>query len=238
MFPSPEQKPPVCCPLCRYAPEYRRLLLALGLSVLVHALAVLPVNFDAMRGGNENVSSKSGFSARLVSAPRTKSPKRIEHLDAVSEKNPESTEGLLQNDSGVDPPATPTEKEHSPGPGPGPELESNPGNGIGAPEMPYFSSDLLTVRPYPLTILETPEMLEPLPVDAAGRVVLKVWISDTGEVTATETEFTDMPATIHEAIVAAFQGMRFMPGKIDGKAVGSIMRIEMTYEDFRLPVQY
>ena len=103
--------------------------------------------------------------------------------------------------------------------------------------MPYYSSDLLTVRPYPLTILETPEMLEPLPVDVTGKVVLKAWISDTGEVTATETEFTDMPKAIHEAIVAAFRGMRFMPGKIDGKAVGSIMRIEMTYEDFRLPVQ-
>lgn len=233
MFPSPEQKLPVCCPPCRYAPECRRLLLALGLSVLVHALAVLPMKFDAMRGGNKNVLSKPGFSARLISAPSTKSQEKIEHLDAVSEKNPESTERFLQNDSGVAPPATPSAKEHSARP----ELESNPENGMGAPEKPYFSSDLLTVRPYPLTILETPEMLEPLPVDAAGRVVLKVWISDTGEVTATETEFTDMPATTHEAIVAAFQGMRFMPGEIDGKAVGSIMRIEMTYEDFRLPVQ-
>lgn len=115
--------------------------------------------------------------------------------------------------------------------------EPNQGNGIGSPEMHYFSSDLLTVRPYPLTILETPELLDPLPVDADGRVVLKVWISDAGEVTAMETEFTNMPATTHEAIVAAFLGMRFMPGKIDGKAVRSHMRIEMTYEDFRLPVQ-
>jgi hypothetical protein len=31
--------------------------------------------------------------------------------------------------------------------------------------------------------------------------------------------------------------MRFMPGEIDGRRVGSIMRIEMTYKDFRLPVE-
>jgi hypothetical protein len=232
MFPSPEQNHPVCCPPCRYAPENWRLLLALGLSVLAHALSVLPINFEAMRGGNENAWIKPGFSARLVSAPSAKSPEKIEHLEAISEKKSESTEKFLQSDSSVVPPASPSDKEYSP------ELGLNPGNGIGAPEIRYFSSDLLTVRPYPLTILESPERLEPLPDDSAGRVVLKVWISDTGEVTATETEFTDMPATIQEAIVAAFQGMRFMPGKIDGKAVGSIMRIEMTYEDFRLPVQY
>jgi hypothetical protein len=231
MFPSPEQNYPVCCPPCRYAPEYRRLLLALGLSVLAHALALMPIHFGAMRGGNENVLIKPRFSARLVSAPNAKSPEKIEHHEAVSERKSESTEKFLQSDSGVVPPATPSDKEYSP------EPELNPGNGIGAPEIRYFSSDLLTVRPYPLTILESPEMLEPLPDDSAGRVVLKVWISDTGEVTATETEFADMPATVHEAIVAAFQGMRFMPGEIDGKAVGSVMRIEMTYEDFRLPVQ-
>ena len=171
------------------------------------------------------------LSARLVSAHNANSHEKNEHLDAVSEEKLEFGEVFLQNEPVTLQPATPSGTKYFPEQNPNPVYDS------GAREILYFSSDLLAVRPYPLTILESPQMLEPLPVDAEGRIVLKVWISDAGEVTATETEFTDMPATIHEAIVTAFQGMRFMPGQIDGKAVGSIMRIEMTYEDFRLPVQ-
>lgn len=65
--------------------------------------------------------------------------------------------------------------------------------------------------------------------------MLSVWVSAEGVVVAAETEYTDMPESIHEASVAAFLRMRFSPGKIDGVPVGSVMKIEITYEDFRLP---
>jgi len=100
----------------------------------------------------------------------------------------------------------------------------------------YFLSELLTVRPYPLTVLD--EMLVGVnPAEMFGKAVLKIWINDTGEIATVETEFTDMPEAFHRGLVAAFERMRFMPGQVDGKPVGSILEIEIGAEDFRLPAQ-
>lgn len=150
----------------------------------------------------------------------------VKEAASTSGKVPE-TAGIVPRDESVDdspPPATGTS-----GGAPTGKVES-------APEVKYFASELLTVRPYPLTVLENPEGMEKVPDDLSGKVVLKVWISDTGEVSATEIELAEMPLPHAEAMASAFRRMRFMPGEIDGKRVGCIMRIEMTYEDFRLPV--
>jgi len=153
-------------------------------------------------------------------------------LQDVTVEESDPTERSFQNDSKAAPPEPSSGEEYSPKP------EMNPGFRIGADKQRYFSSDLLTVRPYPLTILEGPDLPEPVPDDWGGqKIVLTVWISDAGEVSSVKTEFTDMPVKIHEATVAAFQRMRFAPAEIDGKRVGSIIKIEITYKDFRLPVQ-
>jgi len=103
-------------------------------------------------------------------------------------------------------------------------------------EEDYFSSELLTVRPYPLTILD--EMLgDVTPAEMFGKAVLKIWINATGEITRIETESSDMSEAFHSGLLAAFERMRFMPGQVDGKPVGSILKIEIGAEDFRLPVQ-
>ena len=231
MFPLPVTRPPARFPRCGQSAECGRLLLALTLSILVHVLAVLPPLFGVARGGSEGVASRHEITARLVSAPNANSSENDGRLQDAFKEEAAPTGPFPGNDSEIVPPGTPPSDGNSRKP------EMNQGPGIGTSELRYFSSDQLTVRPYPLTILENVGMLEPELIDRGERVVLKVWISDSGEVAAMETEFTDMPASVHEATVAAFRRMRFMPGQIDGKRVGSIMKIEMTYKDFRLPVE-
>jgi hypothetical protein len=206
-------------------------MLAMALSILVHAMAVLPASFKISARGGDGVTVAPHIAARLVDPRNGRSPEGAEHVQVASEKQIDTTEMRTQNQSDEIPAdATHPEKEDSTLP------KKSSGLDAGVPGIRYFSSEFLTVRPYPVTQLESPDLRKPLQNGNVGRVVLRVWVSDAGEITATETEFNDMPMAVHEAVVAAFQRMRFMPGEIDGKPVGSILRIEMTYEDIRLSV--
>jgi len=208
-----------------------RLLPALFLSLLLHVLAVLPPLSGAAPGGGEGGASRHEITARLVGVANRDTPENDRPPEVLLKEEAAPSAPLHGNDSEPLPPGTPA-REGNAGK---PEKNQGPGNGSG--QLRYFPTDQLTVRPYPLTVLEDPGALEPELESRGDRVVLKVWISDFGEVTGMETEFTDMPARVHDAVVVAFRRMRFMPGEIDGRRVGSIMRIEMTYKDFRLPVE-
>lgn len=204
------------------------------LSILVHVLVVLSPLFGVAGGGGEGVASRHEITAHLVNAAKADTPENDRHpedviKDVIKEEAPSTPSH--GNDSETLPPGTPAREGNSRKP------EANQGPSASSGQLRYFPTDQLTVRPYPLTVLDDPGVLEPELDGRGDRVVLKVWISDSGEVTGTETEFTDMPARVHDAVVAAFRRMRFMPGEIDGRRVGSTMKIEMTYKDFRLPVE-
>lgn len=222
---------PVGFPRCGQAAGYGRLLPAFFLSLLVHALVVLPPLFGVSGGGSEGVASRHEITARLVGAATPDTPENDRPPEVLLKEEAAPSAPLHGNDSEILPPGTPARAGNSGKP------EKNQGPGDGSSQLRYFPTEQLTVRPYPLTVLDDPGMLGPELDGRGDRVVLKVWISDSGEVTAMETEFNDMPARVHEATVAAFRRMRFMAGEIDGRRVGSIMRIEMTYKDFRLPVE-
>lgn len=229
MFPPAENDRAIRFSCGKRPVECSRLMLAMALSILVHAMLVLPESFNiSARGGGEGSVSPHIF-ARLVDHRNGRSPEVVERVQVGSEKQIETTEISTQNQSDdIQPITTHPGKDYLPLP------QESSGLGVEIPEMRYFSSDLLTVRPYPLTQLESPDLREPLQNVGEGRVVLRVWVSNVGEVTATETESTNLPIAVHEAVVSAFQRIRFKPGEIDGKPVGSILRVEMTYEDIRL----
>lgn len=231
MLSSPLTMSPVGFSRCGQYAVCGRLLSALFLSLLVHVLVMLPPLFGSACGGSEGAVRRQEISARLVGATKADSPESDGRLQDVFKEEAAQSAPLEDND----PEIIPSEIHVRAGDSPKPDMDQ--GLGAGARVLRYFPGDQLTVRPYPLTILEDLGMIEPESDDRGGRIVLKVWISDSGEVAEMETEFTDMPAKVHEAVVAAFRRMRFMPGEIDRKRVGSIMRIEMTYTDFRLPVE-
>jgi TonB family protein len=109
--------------------------------------------------------------------------------------------------------------------------------GIGLLPIPaptYYTTDQLTKRPQPTAEpeLDTPEIG---PVFASGTIILKLWISELGDVISVDVEKTDLPEIFSRTAVAAFRNLRFVPGELNGKRVGTVMRIEVTYDDGRKP---
>lgn len=203
----------------RPPPGCWRLVTALGLSILIHALIALVLADEHMvdRGRRQVVFVqllKHGEDKLVVegvradrAAKRTKSSLGVAAKTDLIEAEPESWGGAPGQLGGV-PPGEPT----------------------------YFPSESLTIRPYPITALD--EMLDGVtPTEMFGKAVLKIRIGATGEVAEMETGFSDMPEAFHVAVLAAFERMRFMPGQVDGKPVACIMEIEISAEDFRLPAQ-
>ncbi|WP_157651200.1 energy transducer TonB [Dechloromonas denitrificans] len=212
---------------CLWATEVRRLAIAFGLSALCHLLLVIvaPSKYVVTAGDGQMISAQlvthdevavSVERGRVDRAVQMKKKPRRVAADGHQIKTVSGLEPIDESLSGQG--------------GEGASL------GVRVAEEDYFSSELLTVRPYPLTILD--EMLGDVnPAEMFGKAVLKIWINATGEIAGIETEFADMSEAFHSGLLAAFERMRFMPGQVDGKPVGSILKIEIGAEDFRLPVQ-
>ncbi len=103
------------------------------------------------------------------------------------------------------------------------------------PAPAYYTSDQLTRRPKPLAApkLEVPPQLAPS--FDSGKVILKLWINELGAVTSTEVELSEVPEAVSALAAAAFAKLRFVPGEINGRPVGVMMRIEVTYDDLKPP---
>lgn len=105
-------------------------------------------------------------------------------------------------------------------------------------ESPTFLPvEAISVRPYPLTLLEGIGPPEVEVGDMYGRMVLKIWIDEGGSVVDTTVLYSDMPESLQKAGGDAFRRMRFMPGYLAGRPVGSVMTVEISAEDLALPVQ-
>jgi hypothetical protein len=99
------------------------------------------------------------------------------------------------------------------------------------PQPVYYRADQLTQHPRPSA---EPELHTPdaWPMVASGSVILKLWISERGEVISVEIEKTDLPEVLARAAAEAFGRSRFLPGEINGRRVASVMRIEVNYESY------
>jgi TonB family protein len=95
------------------------------------------------------------------------------------------------------------------------------------PAPTYYTSEQLTRPPRPLS---QPDLTPPqIARFISGYVVLKLWISELGEVASTEVEKSDLPPKISRSAAQAFAKVRFAPGEIDGRPVPSVMRIEVVH---------
>lgn len=104
------------------------------------------------------------------------------------------------------------------------------------PAPAYYATDELTKRPQPQVLeeLDTPETKA---LVASGTLVLKLWIDDRGIVSDAVVEKSDLPPIFGNAAVDAFKRSRFAPGERDGRRVGTVMRIEISYDDPRSAVR-
>ena len=205
--------------------SWARLFAALAVSCIFHAALLLAPHLGlssvAAGGGTQGKPLSAGarlFSATLApprrAAPATPAAPSVVNtvVDAVEPLPLPAT-----------PPATKLE--------PGSAAESTLGAGflpLGAPV--FHTADQLTQRPRPLTSPDLEGSAGTSNTPLLGTVILKLWIGETGNIVSVEIEESQVPAAAAAAAAEAFAKLRFAPGEIDGRAVGSIMRIEVTYE--------
>ena len=102
------------------------------------------------------------------------------------------------------------------------------------PAPTYYRSDQLTRPPRPTS---QPKLDVPRAVarSVSGRVILKLWINELGNVDSVEVESSNLPETVSGPAAAAFGKLRFVPGEIDGRRVRALMRIEVAYAAGKRP---
>lgn len=102
------------------------------------------------------------------------------------------------------------------------------------PGVDYYAINELTIKPIALgEALLDPEDIGS--IVASGKIVLVLWINDQGEVVDAFVDRSDLPDIFSEAATNAFRKLRFLPGELNGQKVGTVMRIEVRYEDDRIP---
>lgn len=123
------------------------------------------------------------------------------------------------------------EPSHTPVSSPGALAEQG---ALPASAVQFYPVEQLDQKP---RLLETRELddAEVQSIVASGLLRLRLWIGVTGRVVEVEVEHSDLPEMLVRSAVTAFTGMRFVPGQRAGQVVGSVLRIEVRYDDGRQP---
>lgn len=99
-------------------------------------------------------------------------------------------------------------------------------SGIAAPAR-YLPAEELDERP----LIRTPvhPVFPPYAAVASGRVVLQLLINEAGAVDRAVAVQADPPGVFEQAAMDAFAAARFTPGRKDGLAVKSALKIELNF---------
>jgi hypothetical protein len=101
------------------------------------------------------------------------------------------------------------------------------------PGVAYFPASALDVRPQLLTEFKL-DLSGIAHVANSGKVILTLWVSPSGEPFRVSAEATDLPQDFVSIALAAFEQMRFKPGERGGEPVGTLMKVEVDYNDGRV----
>lgn len=200
--------------------ESVRLLAALALSCLLHAAVVFLPFLGKSTKETHFVPAGRQLPPQVINA--TLAPAAAHNFSAA---NVPARTDAAPDPSAKDRPAAvarPATERHAEGAGLLP-----------LPAPAYYTTDQLSKRPQPLGAadLDAPEIR---PIIASGKLVLKLWINEFGAVADVTVEKSELPGMFAQSAVEAFKGMRFTPGERNGQPVGTVMRIEVTYEDGRV----
>lgn len=148
-------------------------------------------------------ASQSDDVAALITAPGQA------HVAAVPEQRSEIVE-----------PASAT------GPMP-PQKEMPP---VPRPAQPYyFELRELSQRPQLVSLVEVEAVTDVHPTQP-GHLLARVLIGEQGHVDHVLIDESDLPAAFEQAAIDAFLQGRYTPGQVDGRAVRSQIRIEVSYD--------
>ena len=162
--------------------------------------------------------------------PGAQKPSRARVLNAVLVQDNKPSTQIAANSAGG---ASPADLPARPMVNAEPRPAQEPTMGIDVLPIPaptYYTTDQLTKRPLAIADpnLDVPQIA---PIFGSGKVILKLWINELGAVISVDLEESDVPEAVSATAVAAFGKLRFVPGEINGRPVGAMMRIEVTYDD-------
>jgi hypothetical protein len=196
--------------------DSKRLLASLLLSCLLHASFFLMPDLGVSRS-----RSRPAEHGQLTPLPALNATLFLQPSAAADEVKPVPAKAGSTPEAA----AERTAKDESRPP-------TTPGEGAGllpAPAPGYFTPDQLTLRPQPAGEAEL-HTLETKLAPATGTLSLKLWISEFGDVIAVDIEKTDLPEIYAKAAVAGFMKLHFSPGERNGRRVGTVMSIQVSYE--------
>lgn len=193
--------------------------MALGASLVLHAgtLALLAHPAD-------------GWRRQIGDAPR-RAPLRVVALPTQAMLQ----QGVPQLQAAVPeprPPAMPAAIKESPATSEAPGDDAATQLGIGI--VPYLPAKLLDERPR--VVFDIPYELPQLSgYPQSGKLVMTLKIGASGEVDDVEVDATTLPDIFAEETARVFRQARFTPGRKGGSAVGTLLRIEVSYQPLATP---
>lgn len=101
---------------------------------------------------------------------------------------------------------------------------------LSVPIRRYHLGSELTTRPHAQHDIQPQFPTGAEAGSAAGRITLRLYISEAGRVDDLVIERSDLPKAFEESARHAFADASFAPGEIDGAPVKSQMRVQVTFE--------
>jgi protein TonB len=191
-----------------------RLAGALIVSLFLHALVVgsVPAPFGARWGSLDWFRASAPLRAALRPTPAQGAPESL-----LAAQQPAQ--------------AAPSPPAPSPAPAPAGEPPvADPQRAL-LPQPHYYLTRELDVRPGIMTRVE-PEYPEAAARRfLSGKVVLRLYIEETGAVERVEILAADPPGYFEDSAQRAFSAARFTPGIKDGRAVRVQMTLEVSFEN-------
>lgn len=203
------------------------LALALLLSSLFHALAIVFPSFDETSYRKDAIASWAPVRTMALSVTLNH-PAAGARAVSVTSKVPRTK---LDPSRGADGLSAKISNELSPAMTP-----SVRQNLLPLPGVDYYATNELTIKPQPLgeAALDPAEIAA---IVASGKILLVLRINEQGEVVGVSVDHSDLPDVFSEAVTTAFRKLHFSPGELNGQKVGAVMRVEVRYDDARVPAE-
>jgi hypothetical protein len=99
-------------------------------------------------------------------------------------------------------------------------------------EPDYYLAEQLTKRATPILALDADDTGPEADI-VVGNLIVKLWVSRTGTVDKIELQRSSLPLEFTQSIVDKVKSSPFQPAEIQGRAVASIIRLQIAFDDLR-----
>ncbi|WP_372527573.1 energy transducer TonB [Piscinibacter sp.] len=192
-----------------------------GLSLLLHGL-ILPIATGVVEPQSGRPGHAGGRAVSTRLPPSAIQARRAVEVMTIEPAHPVEPHVPVRRSPDPAPAAT---SMQAPAPDLQPLADSAGQDGDGD----YFPRSMLSVAPVPVSVvvIPFPEVEGP-----AERYVtrLLLFIDEFGKVVRVRVDGPSLPQALEEAARNAFLNARFSPGQVDGLAVRSRIRVEVTFE--------